>query len=246
MGDTDNSRSFSRVAAIVLAAGSGKRMHSSVKKQFLSIDGKPVLWFSLKLFDEAGINDIILVAGEDDLEYCRTELVEKFGFRKVRSVIAGGKERWNSVENGLAELKRLGYGEGCGVLIHDGARPFADRGILARVIKDAAEYGACTAAMPSKDTIKIADADGFAEVTPDRSRCWIIQTPQAFSCPVIFGAYRKVHENPAFQKMITDDAMIVESMTDLKVRLTEGSYRNIKITTPEDLPVAEMLGKEML
>ena len=216
-------------AASVLAAGSGTRMHSAVKKQFLTLQGKPVLWFSLKLFDEAGINDIILVTGSEDLDY---------------SVVAGGKERWNSVENGLMELLRLGYGEGDIVLIHDGARPFADLQMVERLIRDAERYGACTAAMPSKDTIKIADEEGFAACTPERSRCWIIQTPQAFSCPVIFGAYRKMHNDPVFQQRITDDAMIVENMTDRKVRLTEGSYRNIKITTPEDLPVAEMLGKE--
>ena len=116
--------------------------------------------------------------------------------------------------------------------------------MVERLIRDAERYGACTAAMPSKDTIKIADEEGFAACTPERSRCWIIQTPQAFSCPVIFEAYRKMHNDPVFQQRITDDAMIVENMTDRKVRLTEGSYRNIKITTPEDLPVAEMLGKE--
>ena len=113
-------------AAIVLAAGSGTRMHSAVKKQFLTLQGKPVLWFSLKLFDEAGINDIILVTGSEDLDYCRRTFVEEYGFDRIRSVVAGGKERWNSVENGLMELLRLGYGEGDIVLIHDGARPFAD------------------------------------------------------------------------------------------------------------------------
>lgn len=244
MNDGKNTRPLRRAAAIVLAAGSGTRMHTATKKQFLELQGKPVLWFSLKLFDEAAINDIILVAGPEDLDYCRENIVGRYGFRKVRAVTAGGKERWNSVENGLRELARLGYGDGDIVLIHDGARPFADRQMVERIIRDAEEYGACTAAMPSKDTIKISDEDGFAAYTPDRKKCWIIQTPQAFAFSVITGAYRKVHENPSFQAGITDDAMIVEEMTEYKVRLTEGSYRNIKLTTPDDLPVAEMLGKE--
>ena len=122
-------------AAIVLAAGSGTRMHSAVKKQFLTLQGKPVLWFSLKLFDEAGINDIILVTGSEDLDYCRRTFVEEYGFDRIRSVVAGGKERWNSVENGLMELLRLGYGEGDIVLIHDGARPFADLQMVERLIR---------------------------------------------------------------------------------------------------------------
>ena len=212
-----------RTAAIVLAAGQGKRMKSKIQKQFLLLEEKPVIWYALHAFEESRVDDVILVTGADEIAYCRDEIVGKYGFSKVRAIVAGVKERYHSVYEGLKALgSQLSYGEGDCVLIHDGARPFVDDPMIERIVSDIRSYSAAVAGMPSKDTVKLADADGFASVTPERAHVWMIQTPQGFTYP----------------QGVTDDAMVVETMTDHKVRLTEGSYRNIKVTTPEDMEVA--------
>ena len=228
--------------AIVLAAGQGKRMHSPVAKQFLLLDGRPVLYYSLKAFEESGAKRIILVTGENEIEYCRREIVEKYGFRKVLDIVAGGAERYHSVRNGLRVFSRYFSPEDL-VLIHDGARPLVEAGIISRAEEAAGRYGACTAAMPVKDTIKEADGEQFAKKTLDRSRLWQIQTPQAFSCGLICRAYEELFADPGRQAGVTDDAMVVEAMTGARVRLVEGSYENLKVTTPEDLVIAECLLK---
>ena len=223
-------------AAIVLAAGQGKRMESKVRKQFLLLNGKPLIAHSLKAFEESRIDQIILVTGEDEISYCRKEIVEKYGFSKVTAVIAGGKERYHSVYEGLKEAGEAEY-----VLIHDGARPLLTEEIIDRALKGAKEYGACVAGMPVKDTIKISDAGGFVEATPDRSKLWQIQTPQAFSYSWIRQAYDKLFSSEEYQRGVTDDAMVLEAISCHRVRLIEGSYSNMKVTTPEDMAVAEAL-----
>lgn len=223
-------------AAIVLAAGQGKRMESKRQKQFLLLNGKPLIAYSLKAFEESSIDQIILVTREEEISYCRKEIVEKYGFSKVAAVIAGGKERYHSVYEGLKAVRKAEY-----VLIHDGARPLLTEKIIDRALKGAKEYGACVAGMPVKDTIKISVADNFVAATPDRSRLWQIQTPQAFSYSWIRQAYDKLFSSEEYQKGVTDDGMVLESMSSHKVRLIEGSYSNIKVTTPEDMAVAEAL-----
>lgn len=219
-------------AAIVLAGGSGKRMNSKVHKQYLLLKEKPILYYSLKAFEESEVSQIVLVVGAGEIEYCRKEIIEKYDLKKVSAVVEGGKERYHSVFEGLKALKDADY-----VLIHDGARPFVDQAIIFRTMEAVAEYQACVVGMPVKDTIKIADENLFAKVTPERKNVWMVQTPQAFSYPLIFEAYQKMllHEDTA----ITDDAMVLEHMTTQRVKLIEGSYRNIKITTPEDLLIAD-------
>lgn len=223
-------------AAIVLAAGQGKRMESKVRKQFLLLNGKPLITYSLKAFEESRVDRIVLVTGEDEIPYCRKEIVEKYGFSKVTAVIAGGRERYHSVYEGLKAAGDAEY-----VLIHDGARPLLTEKIIDRAIKGAKEYGACAAGMPVKDTIKFSDADNFVASTPDRSRLWQIQTPQAFSYSWIRQAYDKLFSSEEYQRGVTDDAMVLEAMSSHKVRLIEGSYLNMKVTTPEDIAVAEAL-----
>ena len=228
-----------RNTAIVLAAGQGKRMHSKVQKQFLEIQGYPVLYYSLRCFQESPlIQDIILVTGEESISYCKEEIVQKYGFTKVSAVIPGGKERYDSVYAGLCECRDCEY-----VLIHDGARPFVDEPMLERVYADVCKYEACVVGMPVKDTIKIADTDGFIKETPKRSLVWQIQTPQVFSTSLICYAYEELgrREKELLDRgiQITDDAMVVEEICGRKVRLTEGSYENMKLTTPEDLEIAE-------
>ena len=235
-----------RNTAIVLAAGQGKRMHSKVQKQFLEIQGYPVLYYSLRCFQESPlIQDIILVTGEESISYCKEEIVQKYGFTKVSAVIPGGKERYDSVWMGLKAVKDdlpKEATEGI-VFIHDGARPMVSEDILERCFQDAQKYNACVAAVPVKDTIKIADENGFAETTPRRDRVWQVQTPQTFSFGLIYDAYAQLaaQKDTLAEKgiKITDDAMVVETFTDHQVKLTEGSYRNLKVTTPEDLPLAE-------
>ena len=227
-----------QTAAIVLAAGQGKRMQSAVTKQFLLLNNEPVVCHSLRAFEESDVETIILVTGADEIEYCREEIVKKYGFKKVSAIVAGGKERYHSVYEGLCALSGVLAADGI-VLIHDGARPMITQEIIVRTIEAANTHGACVAAMPVKDTIKVADADGFAEATLDRSTLWQVQTPQTFRYDLVLGAYKKLLSDKAYQKGITDDAMVVESMCGGSVKLVEGSYENIKVTTPEDMIVAE-------
>ena len=220
-----------RNTAIVLAAGQGKRMHSKVQKQFLEIQGYPVLYYSLRCFQESPlIQDIILVTGEESISYCKEEIVQKYGFTKVSAVIPGGKERYDSVYAGLCECRDCEY-----VLIHDGARPFVTEEILKRGLQKVKETGACVIGMPSK--VKLSDEEGYVKETPNRKCVWTIQTPQIFSYSLIREAHDSIRQKD--MSKITDDAMVVEQETGAKVALAEGSYQNIKITTPEDLDIAE-------
>lgn len=225
-----------KTAAVVLAAGRGKRMNSSVQKQFMELGGRPLITYALEAFERSGIDRIVLVTGAEDLDYCRREIVEAFGFIRVTDVVAGGKERYHSVYEGLKALKDGGISH---VLIHDGARPMLTEEIIRNAEAGAEEYGACVIAVPVKDTIKEGDEEQFAAATPRRDRLWQVQTPQAFSYPLILEAYEKLMSREEYQQGVTDDAMVVETMTDTRVKLVMGDYRNIKVTTPEDLVLAE-------
>ncbi len=223
------------VTAIVLAAGSGSRMNQKKEKQFLLLDGKPVLYYSLRTFEASIVDEIILVTKEKDIDYCRQEIVEKYGFTKVRRIVSGGKERYDSVQRGLkAADKRNNI-----IMIHDAARPFVTNRMILDSISAARRYKACTVAVPVKDTIKVVDEYEFGVETPDRSTLYIIQTPQTFDKGLLREAYDRLRISG--DKDITDDTMIVERYLDQRVKMVEGSYKNIKITTPEDMPVAEAL-----
>lgn len=228
-----------KTVAIVLAAGRGKRMQSDVAKQYLLVRNKPVLYYSLKAFQDSLVDEIILVTAESEIAYCKDEIVEKYEFSKVSQIVAGGKERYHSVHNGLKACKDADI-----VLIHDGARPFVDDAIIARNINMVKEYGACVTGMPVKDTIKISDAEGFVQETPRRDLIWTIQTPQTFRYDLIRNAYdtflNNEEENCKLYN-VTDDAMVAELFGGLKVKLVEGSYNNVKITTPEDMVLAEAI-----
>ena len=230
-----------KTTAIILAAGQGKRMNSRIQKQFLLLKGYPVLYYSLKAFQESPADEIVIVTGAAEIAYCQKEIVERYGFSKVKAIVAGGKERCHSVYEGLKAAGKPDY-----VFIHDGARPFVTEEIIQRTLEGARSWGACVAGMPVKDTIKLADEEGFAQFTPDRSRVWMIQTPQTFSYPLIFDAYRQLMEREAAGQSIpvTDDAMVLETMTGKKTKLTEGSYENIKITTPSDLEIARVFASK--
>lgn len=222
-----------KYAAIVLAAGSGKRMNSKVHKQYLIIQDRPVLYYSLKAFEDSAVDEIVLVVGKGEEEFCRKEIVDKYGISKVKSIVEGGKERYHSVFEGLKQTSDADY-----VLIHDGARPFVNQDIIRRCMQEVQKYQACVVGMPVKDTIKIADEEGYAKQTPDRKNVWMIQTPQTFSYALIYEAYEEMLKTE--DTAITDDAMVLERIKGKKSKLIEGSYRNIKITTPEDLLIADV------
>ena len=220
-------------AAIVLAAGSGKRMNSQVHKQYLIIQDRPVLYYSLKEFEDSAVDEIVLVVGKGEEEFCRREIVDKYGISKVKAIVEGGKERYHSVFEGLKQTSDADY-----VLIHDGARPFVNQDNIRRCMQEVQKYQACVVGMPVKDTIKIADEEGYAKQTPDRKNVWMIQTPQTFSYALIYEAYEEMLKTE--DTAITDDAMVLERIKGKKSKLIEGSYRNIKITTPEDLLIANV------
>lgn len=223
-----------RNVAIVLAAGKGTRMKSKVQKQYLLIQDKPVLYYSLNEFQKCPfIDEILLVTGEGEQEFCKREILRPYGFSKVTKVIPGGKERYLSVYEGLKAITDCTY-----VYIHDGARPFIDQEMLQRTHDAVAKHFACAVGMPVKDTVKISDADGFAGHTPNRDLVWAIQTPQAFSYQLIRKAYDRIPKDGEVN--VTDDAMVMETFGEKKVKLVCGSYKNIKITTPEDLLCAEV------
>lgn len=227
-----------KVTAIVLAAGRGSRMESKIQKQYMEVNGRPLLFYALDAFERSEVDDVVLVTGSGEQEFCRKEIVERYGFSKVACIVEGGRERYHSVHEGLKAAKDCAY-----VLIHDGARPCINQRIIGDAIRGAQIYSACVIGMPVKDTIKVADEEQFARQTPDRRRLWMIQTPQAFSFDLIYEAYSRLFEKEENQRGVTDDAMVVESMTSWKVKLIPGSYENIKVTTPEDILWAEVLLK---
>lgn len=228
---------MNKITAIVLAAGSGSRMKSKTKKQFMEIKGKPVIWYSLFEFEKSRVDEIILVTGKEDIDYCKKEIVEKYNLKKIKNVVAGGSERYKSVYNGLKEVT------GNIVLIHDGARPLINNEIIERSIEGTIKSDACVVGVPVKDTIKRANKEGYIIDTPNRSELWITQTPQSFKTDLVKMAYKKMKEelekgNTTLN--ITDDAMVVEEFTTNQVRFVQGDYKNIKVTTPEDIDIAEL------
>ena len=228
---------MSKVSAIVLAAGKGSRMGGKVKKQFLDLNSKPILYYALKAFsDNDNIDEIIIVTSEEEIDYCRKDIVEKYEFNKVSCITSGGRERQQSVLNGLKSIKDCEV-----VLIHDGARPFVTTEIIDKGIEFAELYGAAAPGVTPKDTIKVKDKDNFSISTPERSSLVAIQTPQCFRYDIIKKCHDNIKEN---QIQVTDDTMVVERYAH-KVYLYEGEYTNIKVTTPEDLIIAEHLAAQL-
>ncbi len=232
------------VSVIILAAGKGRRMHQKTAKQFLEICGKPLLYYSLKTFDASIADEIILVTRKTDIEYCKKEVVGKYGFGKVKRIISGGDKRYNSVWAGIkAADKRNNV-----IMIHDSARPFVTNRMILDSISEVRRSKACTVGMPVKDTIKVIDEAGFGVETPDRNTLYQIQTPQTFDRNTITEAYRRLFLSGDIERgiSITDDTMIVEKYMDVNSKIIEGSYKNMKVTTPEDLVIAEAFIKNAI
>lgn len=217
-----------RVGAVIAAGGSSRRM-DGIDKIFAAVAGQPVLWHVLQVFQACGaVGQVVVVLSEASVER-GLRLVKEGGFSKVTAVCAGGHRRQDSVAEGLKRLDRCGW-----VLIHDGARPCLTADLIERGLEEARQTGAAIAAVPLKETIKVVDAEGRIESTPRRESLWAAQTPQVFRFDLLAEAYRKTTQE------VTDDASLVEA-SGHKVRVYMGLYDNIKVTTPEDIALAETI-----
>ena len=220
------------ITAIILAGGKGRRMGSKISKQYIELKGKPILYYTLtKFINCKDIDNIVLVLPKDEIDYCTKSILKKYSL-KVDKIVEGGKERQDSVYNALKEIKDSDI-----VLIHDGARPFVSNRIIEEGIKFAELYGAAAPGVTPKDTIKIKDDCSFSKETPNRNTLVSIQTPQVFKLEIIKECHEKVKNDKI---VVTDDTMVIE-MYNNKVYLYDGDYTNIKVTTPEDLILAEKL-----
>ena len=227
-----------RASAVITAAGLGKRFGAEgIPKQFLPLLGKPVLAHSVEAVSKSGlIGEIIVVVPGSWVDYAKSDIVEKLGIPKATKVIPGGAERQDSVRAGFSSLSE----KPDIVVVHDGVRPFISLGLLEEVIKEASACGGAIAALPSNDTIKKSSPAQFIENTVPRDSLWFAQTPQAFRYEVLRDAFLKASEDGFIG---TDESLLVER-TGVKVKLVKGSPYNIKITTPEDLRLGELILKE--
>jgi 2-C-methyl-D-erythritol 4-phosphate cytidylyltransferase len=219
--------------ALIPAAGMGKRMGASINKQYLQLDGLPIVARTISVFEQSPLIDAIyLVIPAEEIPYCREHVIAACGFHKVVEIVPGGRERQNSVMNGLRAM-RSRVADDSVVVIHDGVRPLITPELLRESIDTARSSDGALVAVPAKDTIKTV-ANGVVTGTPDRETLWLAQTPQTFRFGVIYAAHQTA-ESDHF--MGTDDASLVERVGG-QVRIVRGDYRNIKITTPEDLVLA--------
>ena len=226
-----------KVHAIIVAAGKGNRMSGSVRKQYIALDGIPILEHTLNIFDScAKVNQIIVVVPDEDLDFCRKKILRPAKLQKNVSLIAGGSVRQDSVYNALKIIKP---DEGI-VIVHDGVRPFLRQKHLVACIKGAAELGACILGIPAFDTVKKVNPKGVIIQTHKRDTLWLAQTPQVFEVKLI----KKAHEKARQEGFIgTDDASLVERL-GAAVKIIPGSRSNIKITNPEDLNLARAIIKD--
>ncbi|MFD0615833.1 2-C-methyl-D-erythritol 4-phosphate cytidylyltransferase [Paenibacillus sp. GCM10027629] len=224
-----------RVGAVIVAAGKGSRMGTPESKQYLLLEGKPILVHTLLQFEQMTlIDEIVLVVGTQDVERC-TAWIKTYGLQKITKIVAGGAERQFSVYQGLLALNADW------VFIHDGVRPFVTEERVRACYEAAVRHGAAVLAVQVKDTIKQVNEAGRIEHTPDRRSLWAIQTPQAFR----YADVVRAHEEAQREQFVgTDDSMLVERL-GLPVYVVEGDYTNIKITTPDDLVSAEFWLQQM-
>lgn len=219
-------------SVVIVAGGKGTRMGLDINKQYLQLNGKAVLARTIDQFEQCDkIDEIVVVTGVDEVDYCTEYIWKKYGFIKIKAIIPGGKRRQDSVYNGLLGVSPKSQI----VLIHDGARPLIKEEQINESIAGAMEVGACVLGVPVKDTIKICDQNQLIVQTPSRDTLWAVQTPQTFQYERILQAYKEGIKN---NLQVTDDAMMVEAL-GYPVKMIRGRYDNIKITTPEDLGIIE-------
>jgi 2-C-methyl-D-erythritol 4-phosphate cytidylyltransferase len=227
-----------RVIALIPAAGMGKRMGAGINKQYLQLAGMPILAHTLRVFEQAPFVDhVCLIIPDDEIAYCREKVVDRYGVTKVLSIVPGGKERQHSVLNGLRAADYLADDDV--VIIHDGVRPFVTHQVLERSVEVAGNHDGALVAVPVKDTVKVVKEGAVLE-TPPRESLWLAQTPQTFR----YGIIRDAHERAEREGYLgTDDSSLVERLGG-SVRIVAGDYGNFKITTPEDLVLAEAYLRE--
>ena len=234
-------RKMSKTTAIVLAAGQGKRMNAQVAKQYLILKDKPVVYYSLKAFEDSNVDEIILVTGNGQVDYCREQIVAFYQMNKVTKIIEGGKERYDSVYRAFKSIEETDY-----VLIHDGARPFITPNMINNMMQQVKIYEACIVGTPVKETIKVVNPAGIVIDTPNRDTLWSVQTPQAFAYASIRKAYDVLYKEEGMKSMtVTDDAMVYEAYIKHPIKMIMGDYKNLKLTTEEDLNVAKTWMEEM-
>ena len=218
--------------AIILAAGKGTRMNQEINKMYLPLKGKPIIAHTLEAFySSALIRGIVLVVSPGEEDIIKDQVLNIYPPRKAVKIVEGGAERQHSVYNGLKSLPE----DTEIVAIHDGARPLITTEVIQRSFEVARQWGGAVAGMPVKDTIKKVDSHGKVKETPDRSSLWLVQTPQTFRYPLIMEAHNKAKED---NFLATDDSTLVERL-DKDVYMIEGGYDNLKVTTPEDIAIAE-------
>lgn len=218
---------------VIVAAGTGSRMNMGINKQFIKLEGKEIIAYTIeKFYNNSNIEDIVVVVKEDESDFFKKEILDKYNFKNIK-IAYGGKERQDSVYNGLKLLDKKCHV----VLIHDGARPFVSDKIIDNCIEEVKNHKAVVVGVPVKDTIKVIDKDKYIVDTPNRSVLWAVQTPQTFDYNILIDSYKDAFKNGFYG---TDDAMLVERI-GYKVKMVEGSYNNIKITTQEDLNIGSQI-----
>lgn len=223
----------SKICTLIPAAGEGNRLKSAVKKPYVALAQKPILTHTIQRFEQnTAVDEIFVLVNEADFEMCHATVLAPYAFQKVQPLVAGGATRQQSVHNGVRALPA----DTDFVIVHDGVRPFVTDETIFACLDAAAEWGAAVAAVPVKETIKMANAEDFIVETPPRERLWTVQTPQVFRKSLLEEAHQIAEEK---QLTATDDAALVEHLGH-PVKLVNGSYANVKITTPEDLRIANV------
>ena len=229
-----------KVSAVIVAAGKGLRMGGSTPKQYLDLEGLPVLARTLMAFEKSAVDEAVVVCPAGDTEYVRTSIVERYGIGKVCAVIEGGRERFDSCRLGIEAVSPdSGY-----ILVHDGARPFVTPELINKVTECSLIHKACCPGIVPRDTVRIVDEASFSCGSPVRSGCRLIQTPQGFEAQLLIGAYRKFFaesEQKRLEMGVTDDAMLVERFCGCRIFICDGESTNIKITAPEDMATARYI-----
>ncbi len=226
-----------KVAAIIAAAGLGRRMQQDTPKTYLRLAGKPILIHTLEIFEKVPeVQEVLVVVHPEDLEFCQEEVIDPYPLKKVLRLVPGGKERQDSVYHALKVLKKEAEGLDI-ILVHDGVRPLVDPSLVGKVVVAARRHGGAILGIPCQDTLKRVNSKGVVVDTVDRQELWQVQTPQAFQAALLWRAYQEAMERGFYA---TDEAALVEALGETVVVVT-GTCLNLKITTPDDLKMAEAI-----
>jgi len=223
-----------KTAAIIVAGGRGERFGGELPKQYLCLQEKPILAHTLLAFEGSCVDGVVLVVNGDKIQFCQREIVNRYQLTKVKAIVSGGRDRQESVYNGF---KAIEEGSIEVVVVHDGIRPFVSVSLIEEVAQEALRSGAAIVAIPVKDTVKLVSQEGIIRETIERKNLWLAQTPQAFRYELLREGFERLLQD---ESSVTDEAMMIERL-GYKVRIIRGSEDNIKITTSQDLLLAEAI-----